>query len=107
LSFAADFHGHHALVPTPNHASVADGEIKRLATIEGAVELRPVFKPTGVMNCNGPSRRRTFAGSDDFINIFQSALGNFFLAGLRPIILPENVADDCQGYEQDGDRPEI
>src|SRR5262249_2927970 len=99
LSFATDFHGHHALVPTSNHAPEADWELKRLASIQGAVELRPVFKPAGVMDCDGPSRRRTFAGSNDFINIFQTALGPYFLARCRPI-LPEDVASyDPQSYE--------
>src|SRR5512134_116908 len=50
LTLATDFHALHAFVPSLDHASSTQGKREGLTSINGAVELVPVFQPAAVMN---------------------------------------------------------
>src|SRR5262249_32370339 len=106
LSLPADFHSHHALVPTLDHLPDADGELEWLTAIDGAVELGPVFEPAGVINYHSLSGRRAFPSSDDLFNILQAAAGRDFRTGRREI-LPESNSYNRQCYAQNDDRPDV
>src|SRR6188768_972760 len=53
LALAADLHAHHALVPTLDHAALADREGERLAAVARAVELVAVGEPARVVHRAG------------------------------------------------------
>ncbi len=75
LPGAADLHGRHALVPSFDDLTAADGERERLAAIFRAVELLPVGEPARVVHDRRLSRLRRGARPDLHVDVLQSARG--------------------------------
>src|SRR6185312_336745 len=75
-ALAADFHGGDALVPSGDHAMLADRKLERLVAVDGGVELfalLPVLiEPTGIMHHADLARPGRGAGADLGIDDLQS-----------------------------------
>lgn len=72
LTLPADFHRHHAFIPSLDYASCPDHKREGLPAVDGTVELGPVFERAGVMHRDLFSRGRTFTAADHSIEVFEA-----------------------------------